>query len=140
MSERPLIRLLVVTPDDVVVDSQVVSVRFQQPDGWQGILARHSPYITQLVNGVLMYRLSGGDEPHYLALYGGTLEVQEDMIVVLTPAAKPGDDLQVLVRSLLERQADADALALEAHIELTRVRIALVRALTDLPPAPEAIR
>ena len=62
------------------------------------------------------------------------------MIIVLTAAAEPGDDLQVLVRSLLERQADEDALALEAHIELTRVRIALVRALTDLPPAPEAIR
>ena len=138
--EKPTIRLLVVTPDDVVVDRHVVSVRFQQPDGWQGILARHAPYITQLVNGVMMYRLPEEDEPRYLALYGGTLEVQEDMIVVLTSAAEHGDDLVVLAQSILERQAEADALALEAHIEFTKVRTALVRALTNLPPPPEAIR
>jgi F-type H+-transporting ATPase subunit epsilon len=140
VSERPHIRLLVVTPDDVVVDQKVVSVRFQQPDGWRGILAHHAPYITQLVNGVMMYRLSDDEEPHYLALYGGTLEVQKDMIVVLTAAAEPGDDLQILARSILERQAEADALAMEAHIEFTKARAALLRALTDLPPPLEGIR
>jgi F0F1-type ATP synthase epsilon subunit len=124
----------------VVVDQQVVSVRFQQPDGWQGILARHAPYITQLINGILMYRLAGETETHYLALYGGTLEVQQDMIVVLTPAAEPGSDLAALSQALRERQEEADALALEAHIELTKVRAALARALTDLPPPSETIR
>ena len=137
---RPLIRLLVVTPDDVVIDQQVVSVRFQQADGWQGILAHHVPYITQLVNGVMMYRLPEEDKHRYLALYGGTLEVQKNMIVVLTSAAEHGDSLQTLARSILERQAEEDALALEAHIEFTKVRTALVRALTDLPPPPEGIR
>jgi F0F1-type ATP synthase epsilon subunit len=140
MSERPLIRLLVVTPDDVVIDQKVVSVRFQQPDGWQGILARHAPYLTQLVNGVLMYRLPDDAEPRYLALYGGTLEVQKDMIVALTPAAEPGDNLEVLIRSMADRQAQADKLAVEAHIELTRVRAALVRALIGLPAPAEAIQ
>ena len=138
--ERPRIRLLVVTPDDVVIDQEVTSIRFQQPDGWQGILARHAPYITQLVNGVMMYRLPDQDQPRYLALYGGTLEVQADKVVVLTSAAEHGDDLRVLAQSILERQAEQDALALEAHIEYTKVRTALARALTDLPPPPESIR
>jgi F0F1-type ATP synthase epsilon subunit len=129
----PLIRLLVVTPDDVVIDQRVVSVRLQQADGWRGILAHHVPYITQLVNGVMMYRLPEEDEHRYL-------EVQENMIVVLTSAAEHGDSLQTLARSILERQAEEDALALEAHIEFTKVRTALVRALTDLPPPPEGIR
>jgi F-type H+-transporting ATPase subunit epsilon len=140
VSEEPLIRLLVVTPDDVVVDQHVVSVRFQQEDGWRGILAHHAPYLTQLVNGVLMYRLPDTDTRHYLALYGGTLEVQKDMIVVLTAAAEPGNDLKVLSESILRRQSDEDEIALEAHIEFTQVRMALMRALTDLPPPPEAIR
>jgi F-type H+-transporting ATPase subunit epsilon len=140
MSEQPLIRLLVVTPDDVVIDQKVVSVRFQQPDGWQGILAHHAPYVTQLVNGVLMYRLADDRSPHYLALYGGTLEVQKDMIVVLTAVAEPGDSLEVLERSIRERQEEANALAMEAHIEFAKARAALLRALTDLPAPPEAIR
>ena len=138
--KRPLVRLLIVTPDDVIVDRDVVSIRFQQADGWQGILARHAPYITQLVNGVMMYRLPDEDEPRYLALYGGTLEVQKDKVVVLTSAAEHGDNLQAVARSILERQAEEDALALEAHIEFTKVRTALVRALTNLPPPVEEIR
>ena len=32
-------RLLILTPDRVALDEQVTSIRFQQPDGWQGILA-----------------------------------------------------------------------------------------------------
>jgi F-type H+-transporting ATPase subunit epsilon len=141
MPEKPPIRLLVVTPDDVVIDQPVVSVRFQQSDGWRGILARHAPYITQLTNSVLMYRLpEDPDTAHYLALYGGTLEVQKDMILVLTPAADLSDSLQALSESILRRQAEADEIALEAHIEFTQVRMALMRSLTDLPPPAEAIR
>ena len=140
MAERPSIRLLVVTPDDVVVDVQVVSVRFQEPDGWRGILARHAPYVTQLVNSVLMYRLPDDNEAHYLALYGGTLEVQKDMIVVLTAAAEPGESLEDLAAALMERQAEADALAMAAQVEFTQVRTALVRALSDLPPPLEVIQ
>lgn len=141
MPTKPPIRLLVVTPDEVVLDQPVVSVRFQQADGWRGILAHHAPYITQILSSVLMYRLpEDPDTRHYLALYGGTLEVQEDKILVLTAVAEPGDDLKELSASIERRQAEADAIALEAHIEFTQVRMALMRALTGLPPPPEAIR
>ncbi len=140
MSEQPKIRLLVVTPDDVVIDQQVVSIRLQEPDGWRGILAHHAPYITQLVNGVMMYRFPDEDKPHYLALYGGTLEVQDNMIVVLTAAARHGEDPAVLAQAIEARHAEAEAVAMEAHIEFTKARAALIRALTDLPAASGAIR
>ena len=139
-TERPAIRLLVLTPDRVALDQQVFSIRFQQPDGWQGIMARHAPYITRLVDGVMMYRSLENDEPHYLVLYGGTLQISHNEVVILTAAAEPGKTMAELDRRLAERQAEADALAFEAHIEFTKVRAALVRALTDLPDAPEAIR
>jgi len=144
--ETPAMRLLVLTPDRVALDEQVVSIRFQQPDGWQGILARHAPYLTRLVDGVMMYRLVQDPQrmdsgpPHYLVLYGGTLQVKDDEVVVLTTAAEPGRTLEELRQRLAEHQAEADALAFDAYIEFTRVRAALVRALTDLPEAPEAIR
>jgi F-type H+-transporting ATPase subunit epsilon len=138
--EQLAIRLCVLTPDQVVVDRLVTSIRFQEADGWRGILPHHAPYVTQLVNGVLLYRVADEQEPHYLVLFGGTLEVREDAVLVLSAAAEHGKDLQELSRRLLERQAEADALAFEAHIEFTKIRAALVKALVDLPPAPEAIR
>jgi F-type H+-transporting ATPase subunit epsilon len=143
--DKPVTRLFVLTPDRVVLDTEITSLRFQQPDGWRGILPGYAPYISQLVNGVLMYRLPQDASPHYIALYGGTLEVKgghghPHEIVILTAAAEPGKDVQELARHILERQAEADALAFEAHIEFTKVRAALVRALTDLPAPLDAIR
>ncbi len=140
MSEQHLIRFLVVTPDDVIIDQKVVSMRLQQPDGWKGIMAHHAPYITQLLSGAMMYRLPGADEPRYLVVHGGTLEVQDNMIVVLTAAAEHGADPEVLAQAIRARRAEEDALALEAHVEFTKARAALIKALTDLPAAPETIR
>jgi F-type H+-transporting ATPase subunit epsilon len=136
----PQVRLTILTPDEIVLDTDVTSLRFQQQDGWRGILANHTPFITALVNGTLLYRLPGDPTPHYVALYGGTLEVKKEQIIILTAAAEPGDDVQELAQHLLERQAEADALAFEAYIEYTKVRTALVRALTDLPEPLDAIR
>lgn len=138
--EQPTIRLFILTPDRIVLDTPVTSLRFQQQDGWRGVLPGHIPYITRLVNGVLMYRTPGDGLPHYIALYGGTLEVKRDEIVVLTAAAEPGKNVQELAIKLLERQAEADALAFEAHIELTKMRSALVRALSNLPAPPDLVR
>ena len=138
--EKPTTRLIVLTPDRVALDQQVVSIRFQQPDGWQGILAHHAPYLTRLVEGVLLYHVPDDNQPRYLALHSGTLQVQDNEVVVLTTAAEPGRTLEELRQRLAEHQAEADALAFEAYIEFTKVRAALVRALTDLPEAPEAIR
>ena len=137
---EPVVRLLVLTPDRIALDERVVSIRFQQPDGWQGILAHHAPYITRLVEGVLMYRIPGDPQPLYLVLFGGTLEVKSDEVIVLTTAVERGKTVEELRQRLSERQAEADALDFEAYIEFTKVRAALVRALTDLPDVPEAIR
>jgi F0F1-type ATP synthase epsilon subunit len=138
--DEPVIQLTVLTPDRVVLDEAVTSVRFQQPDGWQGILPHHADYITRLVTGAMLYRLPGSEQPHYLVLFGGTLQIRENHILALTAAAEHGVDLEDLIRRLDQRQAEADALAFEALIEFTKVRTALVRALIDLPRGPEAIR
>jgi F0F1-type ATP synthase epsilon subunit len=144
-SNIPTFRLLILTPDRVALDERVTSLRFQQPDGWQGILAHHAPYLTRLVDGVMIYRPDGGGEraqgePHYVVLYGGTLQVKSDEVVVLTAAAEPGRSLRELEQRLAERRAEENALAFDALLEFTKVRTALVRALTDLPESPEAIQ
>jgi F-type H+-transporting ATPase subunit epsilon len=138
--ERPSFRLQILTPDRVALDERVTSIRFQQPDGWLGVLAHHAPYLTRLVDGVLVYRPVAGEDVGYVVLYGGTLQVKEDEVVVLTSAAEPGRSLQELEQRLSERREEENALAFEALLEFTKVRTALVRALTDLPETPEAIQ
>ena len=144
-SDKSSIRLLILTPDRVALDERVTSIRFQQPDGWQGILAHHAPYLTRLVDGVMMYRIDSEDlradeKERYVVLYGGTLQVKPDEVVVLTAAAEPGRSLQELEQRLSERRAEENALAFDALLEFTKVRTALVRALIDLPESPEEIQ
>jgi len=143
-SDTPTFRLLILTPDRVALDERITSLRFQQPDGWQGILAHHAPYLTRLVDGVLIYRPAedgrAKGEPRYVVLYGGTLQVKPGEVVVLTAAAEPGRSLRELEQRLAERRAEENALAFDALLEFTKVRTALVRALTDLPETPEAIQ
>jgi F-type H+-transporting ATPase subunit epsilon len=141
MAEQELtMRLRVMTPDRVVLDQAVTSLRFEEMDGWRGILPHHAPYLTRLVRGALLYRVHEEEEPRYLALFGGTLEVQEDGVLVLTGAAEPESSLTELVRHVQERQAEADALAFEAHIEFVKVRAALIQATVGAPPTPEPVR
>jgi F-type H+-transporting ATPase subunit epsilon len=141
-SEQPSFQLQILTPDRVALHERVTSILFQQPDGWKGVLAHHAPYLTRLVDGVMIYRVTGSDaaDARYVVLYGGTLQVKPGQVVVLTAAAEPGRSLQELEERLSERRAEESALAFDALLEFTKVRTALVRALTDLPEAPEAIQ
>jgi len=123
------IELEIRTPDEMLLREKVHSVRVQLADGWWGILPGHIPFIAALVRGILIYRK--GKEVHYVVLDGGTLEVQRHRVMVLTPAAEKADDHALLRKKLEERKAAGEKTAFEAHIEFTRARTALLRALLE---------
>ena len=128
------IRLEVLTPDETILDTDVEAIRVQLPDGWWGILPGHAPFLAQIVAGIMLYRRQG--ETRYVAMYQGTVEVQRrsaksDRVLVLTAAAEEGDDLAELEQALERQRARTKEIAQEAHIEFTRARMALVRALRE---------
>jgi F-type H+-transporting ATPase subunit epsilon len=122
-------RLEVMTPDRVALSAEVSSVRIQLADGWWGILPHHAPFIAELPVGVLTYRRNG--EQHYLALAGGTVEVQREKVLILTTAAERADEIAALGRAMEEKKAEEEKVAFQAHIEFERARAALLRALTE---------
>ena len=127
-------RLEILTPDEIILSASVEAIRVQLSDGWWGILPRHAPFLAHVVGGILLYRRQG--HTHYAALYQGTIEVQRrpaepDRVLVLTAAAEEGDNLAVLERSLERHRTRLNQIAQEAHIEFTRARMALERALRE---------
>ena len=139
-------QLEILTPDEIILNTDVEAIRVQLSDGWWGILAGHAPFLAHVVAGIMLYRRQG--DTRYVALYQGTIEVQRrspkpDRVLVLTAAAEEGDDLAVLERALEQQRARLNQVAREAHIEFTRARMALERALretAELPPlGPTAI-
>jgi len=127
-------RLDIVTPDEIILNTDVEAIRVQLSDGWWGILPGHAPFLAHIVAGIMLYRRQG--DTRYVALYQGTIEVQRcpvkpSCVLVLTAAAEEGRDLAVLEHSLERQRARLGQIAQEAHIEFTRARMALERALRE---------
>lgn len=127
-------QLEILTPDEIVLSTDVEAVRVQLFDGWWGILPRHAPFMAHIVAGVMLYRRQ--EETRYVALYQGTIEVQHrfgepDLVLVLTAAAEEGENLAALEHALERQQVRLNQIAQEAHIEFTRARMALERALRE---------
>jgi len=129
-------RLEILTPDEIILNTDVEAIRVQLSDGWWGILPRHAPFLAHVVAGIMLYRRQ--EDIRYVALYQGTIEVQRhsdalqpDRVLVLTAAAEEGEDLAVLEHALERQRTRLNRIAQEAHIEFTRARMALERALRE---------
>lgn len=90
MADNPLtLRLL--SPEEVILEEQVASVRIPGQDGLFGVLRRHAAMVALTDSGVLKARKAGGEVLEYL-VHDGFAEVRDDVVTVLTRAAeKPGE-------------------------------------------------
>ena len=133
-------QLEVLTPDDLILNTDVEAIRVQLSDGWWGILPGHAPFLAHILAGIMTYRRQGN--MRYVALYQGTVEVQghsekPTRVLVLTAAAEKGEDLSTLEDALERQRVQLKQIDREAHIEFSRARMALARALNEsaeLPP------
>jgi F-type H+-transporting ATPase subunit epsilon len=139
-------QLEILTPDEIILNTDVDAIRVQLSDGWWGILPGHAPFMAHIVAGIMLYRRQ--EETRYIALYQGTIEVQPQpgrpgRVLVLTAAAEEGKDRSTLEHALERQRAELNENAREAHIEFTRARVALERALRETaglaPFGPSAI-
>ena len=127
-------QLEIITPDEIILNTEVEAIRVQLSDGWWGILPGHAPFLAHIVAGIMLYRRQA--ITRYVALYQGTIEMQRrpaepGRVLVLTAAAEEGEDQAMLEHALERQRAHLDQMAREAHIEFTRARVALERALRE---------
>lgn len=131
---RRTMQLEILTPDEIILNTDVDAIRVQLSDGWWGILPGHAPFLAHIVAGIMLYRRQ--EDTRYVALYQGTIEVQSrpgrpDRVLVLTAAAEEGESRATLEHALERQQTELNEIARDAHIEFTRARAALERALRE---------
>jgi len=85
-------RLLVVTPETTLLDQSIQSLRCTLFDGQIGIIPGRMPMVGRLGYGELVFRSEDGSESNYF-VDGGFLQVQGDVISVLTEQAVPVSEL-----------------------------------------------
>ncbi len=126
------LRLEIVTPDQVVLSSDVEYVGAPGVDGEFGVLAGHIPLLTALSIGTLVYRIGNKDYMAFVA--GGFAEVADNKITILAQAAELAENIDV------ERAEKAKARAEERlqnakhqdGIDIVRAENAMKRAIMRL--------
>src|SRR6185436_7686334 len=131
MAEK--LQLEVVTPERRVVAESVDAVTVPGLNGELGILAGHTPLISQLKTGVLTY--TQGGTSHQLHVSGGFVEVKDDAVSVLAEVAERPEEIDAarakLQRERVEKQLHAwtgteeDFEKARAKLERSMVRLQL---------------
>lgn len=124
-------RLEVIVPSQVYLDTTVSRIVAEAPDGHFGILPNHGDFVTELVPGILIYENEDGAD-RFVALHTGTLVKCGDHVRVAVEKAIAGDDLTRL-RERVERdfrQQDDDERA--ARAALARLEAGMIRRFRDL--------
>jgi F-type H+-transporting ATPase subunit epsilon len=121
--------LRVITPDAIVLDEQVDSVRIPGVDGSIGILPRHAPMVAALDIGILRYRARGREHSVFVA--GGFAEVRANTVRVVCEAGEKPEEIDEERARAAEARARArldEGVSTGAQVDLLRAELALRRA------------
>lgn len=120
-------RLLLVTPERQLLDTDIEEVYAPGVLGQFGVLPEHVNFLTALGTGELRYRTKGVD--HYVAVSGGILEVLDDLVTVLADSAEFAEEIDVArARQAEERLHHAIQRTAADAPEMPDLQAALVRA------------
>jgi F-type H+-transporting ATPase subunit epsilon len=101
----------VISPEQVVHQTQGVEVVLPTSVGYLGIRTGHRPMLAELVPGTLVIKKENGKE-ETLATFGGFVEVFQNTIYVMTDSAELADKMDEL--KIQEAMSRADTLKKEA--------------------------
>ncbi len=121
----------IVTPSRVILQEQVDELNVPGDLGYVGILPGHTAYLTTLSQGELMYRQ--GEQRHYMAVFQGYMEVNDDKVTMLVDLAEPAHEIDRSRAESARSRAEDRLQHIEAHdIDFERARAALFRAMIRL--------
>jgi len=126
------LHLEVVTQSRRVVEAEVDEVQLPGALGMLGVLPGHTPLLTTLGTGELMYRSDHRES--YLAIQWGFAEVLPDRVTILAQVAEEPGEIDVSLAEKERAEAEA-ALANTGPAELERMRAKLELAVTRLQVA-----
>jgi F-type H+-transporting ATPase subunit epsilon len=127
--------LRIITPDRVVLDEVVDSVRVPASDGSMGIFPKHAGAVTTLDAGELRYAAAGGELSIFVS--GGFAEVRGDTVRVLTSAGEAPTEIDEERAKAAEKRArerldmSRGSARLDA-LDTARARASLQRAMARI--------
>lgn len=100
--------------------------------GEVGIYPRHAPLISRIKPGSLRIKVPGKDEEELIYVEGGVLEVQPQLITVLSDTAIRGADLDEEKALEAQRRAEEMLKNRDSKLELAQAQAELAQAAAQL--------
>lgn len=119
-------RLEIRTPEKLLYDGEVTSVRAPGVEGNFEILAGHIPFLTALDVGEI--RIREGDTPQLLSTSGGVFEVLRTGVTALVETAEWASEIDVARAETALERAQAYLAANEPDLNVPRAEAARARA------------
>lgn len=125
----------VVSAEESIFSGQARFVALPGESGELGILPGHTPLITRIKPGSVRIKLENGDE-EFVFVAGGILEVQPDVVTVLSDTAIRGKDLdeekanaakRAAEESLRNAKTDFDVAMAQSELAVMAAQIAALR-------------
>ncbi len=128
----------IVTPERIILQQPVDELNVPSDWGYIGILPGHTPLLTILGQGELMYRQ--GAAQNYMSLFWGYMEVNEDKVTILAEIAEPGTEIdRARAESARDRAEDRLRRIHDGDVDFDRARAALMRAMIRLQASSHAM-
>lgn len=130
---KDLLHLQVITPDRLVLDEYVGRVTLPETDGYVTLLPGHAALVAELGSGQLEFELNS--KGRAMAVCGGFLQVQDNVVTVLANSALAASEINVDRAREAERRAQQRLSSGDHTIDYHRAASALHRAQARLSVA-----
>jgi F-type H+-transporting ATPase subunit epsilon len=130
------IQLTVITPNRVVLSEEVERVEAPGSEGYFEVLPKHTPFLTSLKTGQVLYAKDGSEE--VLSTDGGFVEVLMDRVTILAETAEQAHEVDRERAQEARQRAERRLEERDAQTDVARAEAAMKRALNRLRVAEQA--
>lgn len=100
-------------------------------EGSFGTLPRRLDFVSPLVPGIVGIKEAGVQDPEYAAVDGGIMVKAGDDVIIATPAAARGRDLETLRQTVTEEFQVLDEKEKEARVAMASLEARFVRRFVE---------
>jgi F-type H+-transporting ATPase subunit epsilon len=133
-------KLEIITPQQVMYEGEVTTVRAPGVVAPFAVLAGHIPFLSLLEVGEIIFRepSPSGSPPQYMAISRGILEVLRTGVTILLETAEWANEIDVARAQRARDRAQQRLMNPTPEIDVRRAEAALTRALNRLKVAQHA--
>jgi F-type H+-transporting ATPase subunit epsilon len=126
------LNLEIITPDSQIFNDKVESITVPGTSGSFQVLKNHAPIISTFEVGIIKIKKSGVDADHFTTS-GGTIEVNNNKILVLSDSIEKVDMIDINRAELAKKRAEERLIKKnENTVDTLRAEAALHRAINRL--------